>query len=629
MKSLAYVRSLAAKFFHRSEVAQDMDEELRSHIQHRADDLQRPGISRAEAERRARIEFGGQERIAEECHEALGGNFIETAIQDLRLSIRVLRKSPGFTAAAVLTLALAIGANAVVFSIMNGFILRPLNVPHAENLYGLWRIQDDMSESYPDYIDLRDHNHSFEALAAYNITQAGLDTGENPISSWIEEASGNYFDALGIEPYLGRFFHASDEHGPDSAPYMVLTYAFWHAHFREDRTVLGRVVEVNKHPFTIIGVAPPEFHGTLLFFHPDFFVPLIDQGQIDGNDLNVRGSRWIFMTIGHLKAGVSKAQAIADLNSIGAYLKKTYPKDEAQVTFELARPSLYGDYLGRPVREFLTGLMLLSGLILLAACANLGSLFAARAADRSREVALRLALGSSRRRILRGLFTEAVFISLAGGAVGLLGSIILLRGLSAWQPFHQWPMIHAPVNPDASVYSVALLLALASGLLFGAVPVRQVLRTNPYEVVKSGSSGGVGRRITVRDLLLVAQIAICAVLVTSSMVAFRGLVRSLYGNYGFDLRNTMVANTDLNMAGYRGDAVPPMQKRMREAVAAIPGVESVGLTDNVPLAAGSTSSIVFTDKTTDLRPSSAAATALMYNISPEYFQAAGTALISG
>jgi len=169
MKSLAYVRSLAAKFFHRSEVAQDMDEELRSHIQHRADDLQRPGISRAEAERRARIEFGGQERIAEECHEALGGNFIETAIQDVRLSIRVLRKSPGFTAAAVLTLALAIGANAVVFSIMNGFILRPLNVPHAENLYGLWRIQDDMSESYPDYIDLRDHNHSFEALAAYNI----------------------------------------------------------------------------------------------------------------------------------------------------------------------------------------------------------------------------------------------------------------------------------------------------------------------------------------------------------------------------------------------------------------------------------------------------------------------------
>src|SRR6202030_1533899 len=329
---------------------------------------------------------------------------------------------------------------------MNGFILRPLNVPHAENLYGLWRIQDDMSESYPDYIDLRDHNHSFEALAAYNITQAGLAPGETPIAPWIEEASGNYSDALGIEPYLGRFFHASDEHGPDSAPYMVLTYAFWHAHFREDRTVLGRVVEGNKHPFTIIGIAPPEFHGTLLFFHPDFFVPLIDQGQIDGNDLNARGSRWIFMTIGHLKAGVSKAQAIADLNSIGAYLKKTYPKDEAQVPFELARPSLYGDYLGRPVREFLTGLMLLSGLILLAACANLGSLFAARAADRSREVALRLALGWRRQRSLRGLFGEAVLLSLFGGAVGLWAGAALLRWLSEWQPFGNFP-VHAPVTP--------------------------------------------------------------------------------------------------------------------------------------------------------------------------------------
>ena len=183
--------------------------------------------------------------------------------------------------------------------------------------------------------------------------------------------------------------------------------------------------------------------------------------------------------------------------------------------------------------------MLLAGLILLAACANLGSLFAARAADRSREVALRLALGSSRRRILRGLFTEAVLISLVGGAVGLSGSVVLLQGLSAWQPISRWPL-HLSVNPDAKVYAVALLLALASGFLFGAVPVRQVLRTNPYEVVKAGSTGRIGRRITARDVLLVVQIAICAVLVTSSMVAVRGLARSLHDNFGFELQNTML-----------------------------------------------------------------------------------------
>jgi predicted permease len=440
----------------------------------------------------------------------------------------------------------------VVFSVLNAFILRPLDVPHAESLYGLWRIAtNDMAESYPDYLDLRDRNHSFEDLVAYNIAEAGLDTGKDPSRSWIEETSGNYFDALGQQPYVGQVFHASDEHGPNSAPYIVLTHAFWRSHFQDDRGVVGRVVQLNKHPFTIIGVAPPGFHGTLSFFNPDFFVPIVNHPQFDENDMNARGDRWIFMTLGHLKAGVTPAQATADLNSIGADLGKAYPKDDSKMNFKLARPSLYGDYLGRPVLAFMTGLMLLSGLILLATCANLGSLFAARAADRSREVALRLALGSSRRRILRALFTEAMLISLAGGAVGLSGSVLLLKQLSAWQPIDRWPL-HLSVTPDAKVYGVALLLALVSGFLFGVVPVRQVLHTNPYEVVKSGSTGKIGQRISMRDLLLIVQVAICAVLVTSSIVAVRGLGRSLHNNFGFELQNTMLVETELNMAGYRG-----------------------------------------------------------------------------
>ena len=552
-----------------------------------------------------------------------------TLLQDLRFALRQLRRSPGFAGAAVLTLALAIGANAVVFSILNAFILRPLNVRHAESLYGLWRQpSNDMAESYPDYLDLRDRNRSFDALVAYNAAEIGLDTGEGSSRAWVEEATGNYFDALGLQPYLGHFFHASDEHGPNSAPYIVLTYSFWHTQFQDDRGVVGRTVQVDKHPFTIIGVAPPEFNGTLLFFHPAFFVPIVNHEQLAADDLNARGNRWVFMTMGLLKAGVTPAQAIADLNSIASYLEKTYPKDDSTVTFSLARPSLYGDYLGRPVREFLTGLMLLSGLILLAACANLGSLFAARAADRSREVALRLALGSSRKRILGGLFIEAVLISLAGGAVGLWGSVQLLRGLSAWQPIPRWP-IHLSVNPDAHVYGVALLLALVSGFLFGMVPVSQVLRTSPYEVVKSGSTGRIGRRLTARDVLLVVQIAICAVLVTSSMVAVRGLARSLHNNFGFEVQNTMLVDTELNTASYRGSRVPPMQKRMIEALATISGVESVGLTDQVPLGDSPGESNVFTDNTSDLRPSNAAADSVMFKISPEYFHAAGTALLSG
>ncbi len=235
MKLLDSLRVRIAAFFQRSRVNAEMEAELSSHIQHRADDLERSGMDRAEAERRARIEFGGRERFKEECHEALGGNFLDSLIQDLRYAVRVLRNSPGFTIAAVLTLALAIGANAVVFSVMNAFIIRPLNVPQAQSLYALWQPDvGDAHESYPDYLDLRDRNRSFDGLIAWNMVEAGLDTGRDPSNVWVYETSGNYFDALRLQPYLGSFFHASDEQGLNSAPYAVLTYAYWHSHFQDD-----------------------------------------------------------------------------------------------------------------------------------------------------------------------------------------------------------------------------------------------------------------------------------------------------------------------------------------------------------------------------------------------------------
>ncbi len=329
-------------------------------------------------------------------------------LQDLTYAWRLSRKSPGFTVVAVLTLALAIGANAVVFSVMNALILRPLNVPGGARIFALWRTTDaDAHQSYPDYIDLRDRNRSFDGLMAFSMDEVGVSDGHDSSSAWAYETSGNYFDTMHIQPFLGRVFHASDEHGPDSAPYLVLSYGYWRSHFQGDPGVVGRVLQVNRHPFTIIGVAPQGFHGTMLFFNPDVFLPIVNAGQTGGNDLNKRGSRWVFMTLGHLKDGVTPAQAAADLNSITADLAKTYPKDDGKVILSLAKPGLYGDYLGRPVKAFMTALMLLAGLILLAACANLGSLFAARSAQRSREVALRLALGSTRARIASQMFIEA------------------------------------------------------------------------------------------------------------------------------------------------------------------------------------------------------------------------------
>src|SRR5438552_1381191 len=405
---------------------------------------------------------------------------MQTLWQDLRYADRMLKKNPGFTAVAVLTLAVAIGANAVVFSVMNGLILRTLNVPQALSLYIIERASDkDSSQSYPNYLDLRDRNRSFDGLAAYNIDQVALDAGKNPSRAWVFEVSGNYFDALGIQPYLGRVIHASDEHGANSAPYIVLTYAYWHSHFQGDLSVVGRVLQLNRHPFTVIGVTPPSFRGTVLIFSADFFVPIVNQDQVDGwSGLNARGNRWVGEVLGHLKEGVTPAQAVADLNSIGSDLEKSYPKEDALMNFSLERSGLPGGSFSTAIQAFVGGLMLLAGLILLAACANLGSLFAARAADRSREVALRLALGAGRSRILRQLFTEAVLISTMGGAAGLWGSVVLLHWLGVWQPFPQYP-INMPVNPDATVYGVALLLSLASGFLFGAVPLKQVLRMDP------------------------------------------------------------------------------------------------------------------------------------------------------
>lgn len=614
----------------RRKLYDDLSEEIRLHLEERAEQLIGEGMSPKEAEQAARRAFGNRTLLEERSREVWQWPAMESIWADMRFALRQLRRSPGFAIAAVLTLALAIGANAVVFGIFNGMILRPLDVPQAENLYGTQYGNNPGWQSYPNYLDLRDRNRSFDSLAAFNFVFPGFDTGKDPSGSSGYTTSGNYFDVLRIHPYLGRFYHAADEHGPNSAPFVVLTYAFWHSRFQDDRAVVGRTVFLNKHPFTILGVAPPGFHGTVAFAFVDFFMPIVNAGQIWGSSvLDERGSNTaVFEIFGHLKPGVTLPQATADVNAVGAYLEKTYPQDFSHKSTTLSRQGLTA--FGGAVTAFVAGLMLLAGLILLAACANLGSLFAARTADRSREVALRLALGSSRKRILRGLLSEALLISVTGGALGLLGSVALLRRLSTWQPIAAAPA-RLPVAPDANLYLVALGLALVSGFLFGIVPMRQVLRANPYEIVKAGSSARMGRRITVRDVLLVVQIAICAVLVTSSLVAVRGLARSLQGHFGIEPRNAMLLNVDLARAGYSGDQTPAMKRRMFDAMGTIPGVEHVGwVNDYPPLAYGSNfRSNVYKEETTDLRQANTAATPFRYNISPGYFEAAGTSLLTG
>ena len=630
MRILDTIRIRMAALFRQSQVRADLDEELLFHISLRADDLERSGLPRAEAERRARIEFGARERYKEESREALGGHFMQTLLQDVRLALRVLRKSRGFAFAAIVTLALAIGANAVVFGVMDALLLHTIDVPDAKNLYGTEYGADPSFQSYPSYVDLRDRNQSFQDLAAFNMNLGlVLDSGHDPKSANAFATTGNYFTVLDLQPYLGRFYTAADEHGPGSAPFMILTYAYWHARFQDDRSIIGRVVSVNKHPFTVLGVAPPGFGGTLMFVSPDFFIPIVEQETLGGNSLTDRTNvAALFETFGHLKPGVSPQQAEADVNRVATELAKAYPKEFEDKHVVIGRTGLTS-FRG-PVDGFVAALTALAALILLAACANLGGLFAAHASDRAKEVALRLALGSTRRRILRQLMTEALLLALGGGALGVLVGMPLLHRLSTWRPFAGTPL-HIPVTMDARIYAVALLLALISGFLFGIVPVRLVMRAHPYEVIKAGSTSVAGRKITVRDFLLVVQIAICALLVTSSLVAVRGLVRSVNASYGFQPRNTLLAGVNLASAGYSGKQIPQFDRRVIDAMKEIPGVEAVGLVNNYPplVYTAAFRENVFTEQTRDLSTSNAALQPFRFDVSPEYLKAAGTALLAG
>ncbi len=552
-----------------------------------------------------------------------------TLPQDLRYAIRQLRKSPGFAITAILTLALGVGANVVVFGVINALILKPLSVPQPQTLFYVRPASVGGGQSYPDYLDYRNRNSTFSGMAAITSEVAAFSAGGPATKNYGYEVSGDYFDMMGVQPALGRLFHASDEHGPNSAPYIVLSHEFWQRRFNSNPHIVGTTVDMNTHPYTVIGIAPKGFHGIEITYWPDYWVPMVNEEQIEGYSFLAQRSMNTIEILGRLKPGVTARQATANLNIIATQLAKQYPTSDGGLRLRLAKPGLVSDRLGDPIRGFLTGIMLLALLVLLAACANLGSLFAARAADRSRELAIRLAVGSTRRRILRQLLTESVLVSIVGGLAGTLVATGLLRALSRWQPFGDIPM-HVTVVPDALVFGIALLLSVGSGMMFGLLPAGQIWRTDAAQVMKSGAATIANfRRFTVRDALLVIQIALCTLLVTASLVALRGMQRSRHAPLGFQPQGAMLAETDLDMAGYPGEAEESVQKRMLEGAAQIPGVTAVGISSNTPLANCCGGSAVYRAGTTDFRYSNAAMGAVSFSFSPGYLKAAGTRLLSG
>jgi predicted permease len=549
------------QLFTRRNIYSDLSQEIQQHLAEKIEDLVADGMPREEAEHAARRAFGNATRVEESGREAWTSPRIESIFSDLKFAVRRLKKSPGFAVTAILTLALGIGANMVVFSVLNGLVLRPLNVPDPGNLFQVVHGRSDWpSQSYRDYLDYRDRDHSFSGLLAYCDLRAALTIRHAAMRSWGYAASGNYFDVLGVQPAIGRFFHSTDEHGPASAPYIVLSYDFWRRQFDSHPNVLGETIELNRHPFTVIGVARPDFRGTNALYWADYWIPLANAAEVTGFDDLPYRDHYPFDVMGRLKPGMTPQAATQNLNAVARQMAREDPKDEGLTALvRLAGPA--GDDQD-PARKALLGIMLLAFLVLLAACANLASIFAARTADRSRELAIRMAIGSSRWLVTRQLLTEAVVVSSAGGLVGSFFAWLLLAALSQWQPSVDFPT-HLPIAPDARVYLAALAASIASGIFFGLLPARQVWGTDVVHVIKGGYIQTESfRRFAVRDLLLMVRIVVCTLLVTASLVAARGMLLSLHVPLAFEPKGLMLAQADLRMArrdrrgGFGWRAVP-------------------------------------------------------------------------
>jgi len=554
-----------------------------------------------------------------------GWSWLEGFAQDTRYAFRMLGRSPAFALIAVVSLALGIGANTVVFSVLNALLLKALPVRDPSRVFFV-NNNGGPAQSFPNYRDIRDRNSVFESLFAYRITVMSLDDDRGAHRVWGYLVTGNYFQSLGIQPALGRFFTPAEDRNPNASPYAVLSYACWQNRFGRDPQIAGKQIRINGYPYTVLGVAPRGFHGTEIFYWSEIWVPMMMQAQIEGHSwLEVRNTHNSWLA-GRLKPGVTVTQAEANLNVIAAQLAREYTSNEG-MRLSLGVPGMMGAAGREPTRAFAGGVMLLAVLVLLAACANLASLLAARLADRGRDLAIRISIGAGGGRIMRQLLTESLWIALLGGAAGCALAVVLLRLLSQWHAPLDFP-VQFDVNPDWRVFLFAFAAAVLTGVLFGLGPARYAWKADPARHLKGPLAPRSGRRWAARDILLPVQIALCCVLVTASLVAVRGLMRSFDTPLGFRPDGVAVIGYDVGLAGYDESRGRAFEQSALEAVSRLPGVESAAYSSSVPLNIDQSSTTVYADTVTDFRPKNAHG-ASYYFVAPGYFRTAGTRLLAG
>jgi putative ABC transport system permease protein len=529
--------------------------------------------------------------------------WIENRGADLRYALRMMRKTPGTTTIAVMSLALGIGANTAIFSLVDAMLLKLLPVKSPQELYLVAAnpARPNTSWNYPDYVAFRDHNSSFSGLAAYNggngqpvgMQLDGPDAGSTTELAYAAAVSGNYFDVLGVGPAIGSLFSSEDDRAPGESPYIVLSYDYWQSRFTGDPEVIGRKVRLNGYPFTIVGVSRRGFSGADVTASPNMFIPIMMRSEVTGVPFAIWNTRhyWWMQTIGRIKPGATVAQAETELYAVyqdqeegeRRSLKDGRFVNEAKPI--LLMPAARGySYVRNRLQRPMIILMIVVGLVLVIACANVANLMLARGAARQREMAVRLAVGASRSQLTAQLLVESIVIALAGGVAGLAFAFFCVRVLLEYLPQTGWGQASLNVTPDLRLLGFTFAVSLITGVLYGIAPALKSTKPDLVRALKEDSAGSSGpSQLTLSNALVVIQVALSLVLLIGTGLFVRSLGNLHDIDSGFRADNTVIVTVDPSRNGYKGQRLRDFYEKLRLDVETLPGVQSVSLANITPL----------------------------------------------
>ena len=568
----------------------DFNAEVDAHLALEADRLRDEGLSEQDARLAAHRAFGNVAQAQERFYERSRWAWWDHLRQDLRFGLRMLRRNPGFAAIAMVTLALGIGANSTIFSWINATLLNPIpGAAHTDRIVAVTRggTVDAAAEfSYPDYEELRDQTRSFAGLAAFSIHPMNLTGSGKPLRLWGTVASANYFDVLGVTPLLGRTFVAAEDLRPDEAPVVVLGYALWQSRFGGDPHIVGRTIDVDRHPFTVVGVTKAAFQGSLTGLRTDLWVPLMMQREVISSvdRLHDRGISWL-MAQGRLAPGVSPAQARQELTLSMQRIVERFP--DAHVghndvgVYPLWRAP---DGANAYFYTLLPLLMALAGVVLLLACANVANLLLVRSVSRRREIAIRLSIGASRGQVVRQLMVESALLALGGGGLAMVFARWSAGTLQGFIPATTFP-VALDLHPDGTVLMATLAIAFAAGLVFGLPPALRSSGIAPGAALKAegGNASGGSRKGRLTSALVVAQLALSLPLLVAAGLFIRGFLQAQRFDPGFTPDHVLIASYDLYPAGYDRERGLAFDRQLLGKIRALAGVESATLANTLPL----------------------------------------------